>query len=75
MAPHIRRHVLYDDSRNLYFVSLALGLFWECGPIDRARRFTSRAAAWTFMRKNGKHKDGWRVVPVNDERRVSNVVT
>lgn len=57
--------VIYDDSRDLYFVHLGLGLFWECGSRERAKLFTTRAAAAKVLTANGKHRQGWRVIKVS----------
>ncbi len=50
------------DESPRYFIRLGLGIFWECGPIDMAKRFTTRQAAAKVMQDAGKHRNGWRVV-------------
>jgi hypothetical protein len=57
--------VIYDDSRDIYFIQLGLGIFWECGERSRAKKFANRAAAVKVMQSAGKHKQGWRVVKVS----------
>lgn len=54
--------LIYDDKRDLYFVQLGIGIFWECGPRDMAKTFSVRHAAVKIMQKCGKHLDGWRVI-------------
>lgn len=57
-------YVIYDDSRDIYFIHLGLGLFWECGSRERAREFTTRKAAATMLTRTGKNRQGWRVLTV-----------
>ena len=62
-----REYVLIQENRDgssHYFVRVALGLFWECTIHPReARRFRSRPAASKVLTTNGKHQQGWRVIP------------
>lgn len=60
--------LIYDDARNLYFVHLVLGIFWECGPRERAKEFSTRKQAAKMLQDCGKHRDGWRIV---SERRAA----
>lgn len=56
------------DSRPLFFKALVLGLFWECThEVEHARRFTTRYLASNTLTKNGKHLQGWRVIPAPKE--------
>ena len=65
-----KAYAIYDDARNIYFKSLPLGMFWECvNKLEDARKFPTRAAASKMMRDNGKHREGWRVIPVSAEAR------
>lgn len=49
----------------LYFIRLGLGIFWECTTrLDDARRFASRRDASAVLVRSGKHRQGWRVIPV-----------
>ena len=50
---------LGDDG---WFTRLGLGLFWECGPLECAKRFRTRAAAVKVLHATGKHREGWRVI-------------
>jgi hypothetical protein len=61
----VKAYVIYDDARKYYFKALALGMFWECTTKrDDAKEFSSRAAASKKLTESGKHRQGWRVVPV-----------
>lgn len=57
-------HLLYNDAHGAsgYFIRLGLGIFWECGPRDMAREFSTRAAAAKTMLRAGKNRHGWRVI-------------
>jgi len=66
ISTHQPHHfVIYHDSRDLYYVRLGLGVFWECASnIGQAFVFKSRARAADVLIKNGKHREGWRVIPL-----------
>ena len=59
------RWIIFHDDRNLYFVLLGLGLFWECSnERRRAREFSTRKAAAKMLTSTGKNREGWRVLAV-----------
>lgn len=57
-------YVLYCDDHGPsgYYHGTGLGIFWTCGARAGAREFTTRAAAAKLMQRNGKHRQGWRVL-------------
>ncbi len=62
-----RAFVLCHEGRDespRFFIRLGIGIFWECGPFDMAKRFTTRQAAAKVMQDAGKNRQGWRVVAV-----------
>lgn len=64
-SPRARHFVIYHDTRNIYFVRLGLGVFWECASnIGHAHVFTTRAQAAKVLTANGKQHYGWRVIPL-----------
>ena len=59
------RWIIFHDDRNLYFVQLGLGLFWECDTHkERARQFSTRKAAAQMLALTAKNREGWRVITV-----------
>lgn len=65
--PAAKRFVIVRESSGapLYFKLLAMGIFWECTQtLESARQFTTRSAAVSQMQTAGKHREGWRVIPV-----------
>lgn len=69
-------YVLYCDQHDAsgYFIRLGLGIFWECGPREMAREFTTRHAAVAVMQQAGKHREGWRVLAERKPSRIKEMV-
>ena len=55
-------YVLYCDRLDAWFMCIRLGMFWECGPRETAREFSTRRQAVKVLQAHGKHREGWRVL-------------
>ncbi len=51
-----------DRSHTTYYIRTGLSIFWESGPREMAKEFTSRALAVKRMHNAGKHLEGWRII-------------
>jgi hypothetical protein len=61
-----RRYVIVRENLSgslLYFKLVALGMFWECTSTEaEARHFQTRKQAADVLIRNGKNREGWRVL-------------